>query len=140
MDSIINLDISLFRLINSWSGNGFIDIIMLTLTSRNLWIIVAVGLIAFCIRKKSKKGLRVICALVVCVGLTDALCFEVLKPAFQRPRPCHGLADVNLVQHSCGSEFGFPSNHAANGMATLVAQMLAIPHVGATMLVFSWRM
>jgi len=35
-------------------------------------------------------------------------------------RPCHHQMDARRVGGICGSEFGMPSNHAANGMATVV--------------------
>jgi undecaprenyl-diphosphatase len=50
------------------------------------------------------------------VSLTDLLAYRVLKPNLARKRPCIEFTDLRIVD-SCGGEFGFPSNHAANAAA-----------------------
>lgn len=92
---------------------------MVLLSSQELWAGISVALIIFFATKKRLKALRPLFALVTAVAFTDAIAFQVLKPYFARPRPCFALENINLVQDRCGGDFGFPSNHAANGGATL---------------------
>ena len=48
--------------------------------------------------------------------------FNILKPFFDRPRPCKELIDV-IIYSRCSSNPSFPSNHASNifTLATLFA-------------------
>ena len=54
------------------------------------------------------------------IGLSDFMTYQVLKPTFARDRPCRQFQDIHLVPEFCGGDQGFPSNHAANGMAVTV--------------------
>lgn len=52
-------------------------------------------------------------------AITDSLTAQILKPLFDRPRPCH---DPELQVYlrgliDCGGQNGMPSNHAANHFA-----------------------
>lgn len=54
------------------------------------------------------------------VSVADPLVARVLKPAFDRPRPCHVLAHVETAR-PCGSGRAMPSGHAANSAALAAA-------------------
>jgi undecaprenyl-diphosphatase len=126
------LDRSLFHLINGGDSGGhshgtsLIDSFMLFSSAKWPWAVLGAATVFFALRQlRIKKFLLLeICLLTgITIGITDLLTFRVLKPSFARPRPCYQLTDVNLMQPSCGSDFGMPSNHAANAMgaATVVA-------------------
>lgn len=68
---------------------------------------------------------------VVAVALTDPLCSRLIKPAVDRARPCHVVADLRLAG-DCGSGRSMPSAHAANTAA--VAAALASPPLAAVSL------
>jgi undecaprenyl-diphosphatase len=124
MEFLSAIDISLFRAINELAGNSIVDAVMRFISNRNVWIAtVAIALIVMTI-KKNKFGLKFLLVAGILVGVTDAFCFNVLKPGLGRDRPCYGLENVTLSQPSCGSQYGLPSNHAANGMALTVAVYL----------------
>jgi undecaprenyl-diphosphatase len=55
----------------------------------------------------------------VSIGLVDYICSGLMKPYFQRLRPCHEPRLSNLVftLGHCGGKFGFASSHAATSMA-----------------------
>jgi len=61
------------------------------------------------------------------VILTDQTASHLLKPLFERPRPCHELSQIDLSQINllvgCGGGLSMPSSHAANaiGQAALFA-------------------
>ncbi|MFN7145802.1 MAG: phosphatase PAP2 family protein, partial [Myxococcota bacterium] len=66
------------------------------------------------------------------VSVADPLVARVLKPAFDRPRPCH-VMHVETAQ-PCGSGRAMPSGHAANS-AALAAATRSPPLAGAAVLI-----
>lgn len=65
-----------------------------------------------------------------CIGLSNTITSEVLKPIVKRYRPCQpasGMTEVHTVDGHCGGKYGFASSHAANYFA------------GATLLFFAFR-
>ena len=56
---------------------------------------------------------------VVTFAITDSLTAQVLKPLFERPRPCHDPEMQNYLRGlvDCGGLYSMPSNHAANHFA-----------------------
>ena len=91
-------------------------------SERNWLIILTLGLAYIAVKKRGLFKPFVVALLTV--GITDFVCFRALKPTFQRIRPCHALEEYTQVGF-CGSQFGFPSNHAAN-TATFLTTGLAI--------------
>jgi membrane-associated phospholipid phosphatase len=73
------------------------------------------------VRLKNKAWLFIICTLVT-ITITDSATAFLLKPFFERLRPCYepSLAGMVRILDGCGGKFSFPSNHAANhfGLAT----------------------
>lgn len=69
-----------------------------------------------------RRAWRTLAVAAVAVALTDPLCARVLKPAFDRPRPCAvspALAAPPAL--GCGSGAAMPSIHAANTAALAAA-------------------
>ncbi len=121
------MDEAVFRAVNSQLASPLMDQAMLAFSSKATWFIAAVALVGYAVVKKNLH-LGSFCVLIgLTVGLSDGLAYQILKPAFARERPCHQLEGVRVVQDRCGSDFGFPSNHATNGMAVAVAAALVLP-------------
>jgi undecaprenyl-diphosphatase len=59
---------------------------------------------------------------LVTFAITDTVTAQLLKPFFERPRPCHDPEMQNYIRGlvDCGGLYSMPSNHAANhfGLAT----------------------
>ncbi len=121
------MDEALFRAVNSQLASPLMDQAMLGVSSKWTWLIAAVVLVGYAVARKNLHLVSFCILIGLTVGLSDGLAYQVLKPAFARERPCHQLEDVRVVQDRCGSDFGFPSNHATNGMAVAVAAALALP-------------
>ena len=70
------------------------------------------------IRLKKITWLFVLCTLIM-FAFTDSVTAFVLKPFFERIRPCAepALAGIVRVLDGCGGKYSFPSNHAANHFA-----------------------
>lgn len=143
MDTFSALDASLFHALNRGFSGPAVDQFMLLVSDRITWFVAAALLIVTSLVLKNKRLLAFCAALGITLGLVDLFTYQVLKPTFARPRPCYQFeADVRLVQERCGSDYGFPSNHAANSMATAVTialtfrrRSLAITAVALAMLV-----
>jgi len=123
MAKLLKFDFQLFSLIHGFSGNGFMDQVMATLSDERLWIFLAILTLIFFMIRKITFGLKLMLLLGVGVGISDLLTARLLKPWLARLRPCREYQDlVTVVKGWCGGDYGFPSSHAANAavMATIL--------------------
>jgi undecaprenyl-diphosphatase len=109
-----NLDVWLFSIVNGQDYPDFFIDAMKVVSGFALWVGIAVVLL---LRRGMWARRWLPFVAVLALSLSDLLTFRILKPFFERERPCYALEGVNLWEESCGSEFGMPSNHAANTMA-----------------------
>ncbi|MBP6217601.1 MAG: phosphatase PAP2 family protein [Oligoflexales bacterium] len=124
MDTILGWDTALFRIVNKQLAWPVLDPLMLLLSSTSVWLVALLLALPFLVHFKKKNWLKLLLWLGLNVAVADLLAFRVFKPLIQRPRPCLQLQDVRLVPEFCGGDYGFPSNHAANGVACAVALSL----------------
>ncbi len=114
-----NIDIAIFRFINSTLSNPILDFIMPILTDLNKQPIVLIAVVLFLIWMmwKGNKVIRLsLILLIILITITDQVNSFVIKHWFERLRPCHVLHGVNLLV-GCGSGYSFPSSHAVNNFA-----------------------
>jgi undecaprenyl-diphosphatase len=127
---MLNLDIAIFRAINGSRHIPWLNEVMVLLSDREVWFVVAAVVLFLClVRFGWRKTLGPAFVLGTALGISDLITFRILKQTFERMRPCITLPDVTLLADSCGSDFSFPSNHAANA-AALVAVVVCV---------FGWR-
>jgi len=119
LQTFLELDKLLFTLINGLSGPPFFDAFMVAISSNEFWILTSLVWAGYLLFKYRSKGFKQIFILAIALGATDFIAFQALKPTFRRLRPCYTIDSVQLVKEHCGGDFGFPSNHAANGGAIL---------------------
>ncbi|MCK4428049.1 MAG: phosphatase PAP2 family protein [candidate division Zixibacteria bacterium] len=126
LENLIELDTTLFYLLNVGLQNGIFDFLMPVLTNLDYWRIplglMAVLLLIF----GKKKGRIAVLLLVLGITLSDQVCNNLLKPLIQRIRPCNVLENIHLLVN-CTKAYSFPSSHAMNIFT------------GATLLSFSYR-
>lgn len=132
MEHLLELDQALFQAINLGSHPAWLDQTMLFLSSHAPWLTVAALILAVALWKRDKRLLVGLLLVGLAVGVSDVVTYELLKPGFARARPCHQPIEFRLVQPSCGSDWGFPSNHAANGAAITTAVGLYFRRRGLT--------
>ncbi len=120
-----SFDVALFGAINGLAGTSVADNVMYVASSHATWLILALGVLAWAVVTRRWQLCGQILLVGLAVGFVDFFSYNFLKPFFQRPRPCIDLATVKLLVDYCSPDFGFPSNHAANGMATVSALVLA---------------
>jgi len=66
--------------------------------------------------KGGKRGRWAVLIALLAVAITDPLVSRILKPFFQRIRPCNALEDVHLLVRK-SKAYSMPSAHAANFFA-----------------------
>lgn len=117
---LAKLDIFVLYLVNRDLANSLFDHLMPFLSDEVNCAALALPFVVLGFVKKTKGFMTFIFCTIFSLIITDLVAYRLLKPYFERPRPCYQLSDVRSIFERCGSEYGFPSNHAANGMAVLV--------------------
>ena len=118
-------DHQLFLIINGL-GEDWIDPIMILLSDKYIWIPLYLYLIFKLVQKYDRRFVWPIVALLVIIALSDQITSSIMKPYFERLRPCRDPALSSLVDivARCGGRYGFASSHAANtlgiGLFTLL--------------------
>jgi undecaprenyl-diphosphatase len=119
MNELQKLDVALFHLIND-HGTPWLDACMRLISNATFWSIVGCGLlILFLVRQRSKLVTGLVLA-TLAFNVSHFTNHFLLKNYFARARPCYQLTHVRLAAETCGSEYGFPSSHAANAIAFAV--------------------
>jgi membrane-associated phospholipid phosphatase len=122
LQSLENLDRSLFILINRDFNIPILDPFMLLLRNPNTWIPLYVFMAFWSYFRLGQKAWLFILFSLITVSLTDSITAFLLKPFFERLRPCQepGLEGIVRILNGCAGKYSLPSNHAANhfGLAT----------------------
>jgi undecaprenyl-diphosphatase len=112
-------DEQLFLFLNALH-TPFLDVLMPWITARNTWFPLYIIIILLILRFYPKKqAIIIISYLFISVGLADFITSGIMKPFFERPRPCYN-ASFDGIMHligNCGGKYGFASSHAANSFA-----------------------
>ena len=122
---LYSIDRLVFYFCNQTLANPLFDAAMPFLTDLNkTWYGLGLfGLLWLLLMwKGGKKGRILGLLLVPLIFMSDQLSSVVIKNIFVRPRPCHELNGMPVLEHirllvDCGSGYSFPSSHAANNFA-----------------------
>ncbi|MCD6248912.1 MAG: phosphatase PAP2 family protein [candidate division Zixibacteria bacterium] len=126
LETLIEIDRSLFLFLNVSLANPVTDFVMPIVTSDNL-LRIAYALAMLLILWRGDARLRwLVLVSIIVLAFTDQLSAGLLKPMIGRLRPCHVLDNINLLV-GCGGGKAMPSSHAANafGQAILFALLYA---------------
>ncbi len=127
IESITHWDEKVFLWLNSFHSDGF-DPIVLQLTQTITWVPLYLLLLYLIYRKDPKNTAWVIGGVMLTILLADQVSSGLMKPYFERLRPCHNPELQGLIHlyGRCGGLYGFVSSHAANtfGMATFLTLTL----------------
>jgi len=127
MESILDLDYSIFQLINHGMKNSLFDMILPLLRERWIWIPLYAFLIGFILHNfKFYPALVFLGFLFITVGFTDGLCSKILKKEIGRDRPCRNDQIKVISLAECGSGYSMPSTHAANHFALSLFLILGL--------------
>ena len=128
MSELLELDFSIFFFINDELANPFFDWLMPWWRDKKTWIPVYLLLAGFLVFKFKKEGAILLLATILTVGIADLTSSKIMKPIFERPRPCNELRlEGKVIERAgCGSGFSFTSSHATNHFALSVFLMLTL--------------
>jgi len=137
MDLLTGIDQSIFWFLNTTTANSLLDRFMPFITERDNWFLLYIFLFFFLCLKLGKEGRVAAILIILAVTLADQTTSSVLKPLFERLRPCHELEAVRLLV-GCGGKYGFPSSHAANFFAAATVFSLYFPRYKILYLVIAF--
>ena len=114
LQHIENIDREITIIINNLS-HDYLDYIMIFLSNKYVWIPLYIYLI-FLLWKYDKKNFTI--NIVICSGsviVADFITSSIMKPYFERLRPCqdNSMLDLINIVSGCGKKFSFASSHAS---------------------------
>lgn len=119
IEQILQYDTELFQYLNGLGSTTW-DGFWLAYTTKIYWIPLYALLLYLMYKKMGKKPFLITILVVALMVLFTDQVTNLFKNGFQRPRPCHAdaLIDVmRMVRKGCGGRYGFFSGHASNSMA-----------------------
>jgi undecaprenyl-diphosphatase len=119
LEWIIQADTALLLLINATLANPPFDILMPVITNGRFWILPSVVAAAIYLRVEKKRAIAGIGLAILTLAITDPVCNRIIKPLFDRDRPCHPIDFVSGARFLIGFKHSpsFPSSHAMNWCA-----------------------
>ena len=120
-------DEDLFLVLNSFHYDA-LDPLALQLTETVSWIPLYLFLLYKIYRADPASSAWIIGGVMLTILLADQVTSGLMKPFFERLRPCHDPRWEGLLHNygRCGGLYGFASSHAANtfGLATFLTLSL----------------
>jgi membrane-associated phospholipid phosphatase len=140
MQQLINLDKALFKIINGQLTNPFFDWIMPWMRNSTVWVPLYFFLLLFIAINYKKQAFWIIAFAIITIILTDGISSKLIKPYFNRLRPCNDPDMASMVRFLLSYRPGngsFTSSHAANhfGLAMFFYGVLK-ERLGKWMLLF----
>lgn len=127
------LDLDVLYFFNVTLSSSLLDVVMPFLTNSRNWIPVYALAAIFIIWKHKWRGVRVVVAVAVMVGVANLITNEIIKELIARPRPCAvdalGAHIISWIRLPDGMRYGFsmPSSHAVNNFATAMFFIIILP-------------
>ena len=118
IEALLEWDARLFLHLNAWHADA-LDPVMVAATNKYTWIPLYIALIGVSLRCFRRRSPYVLLAGVLAVGGAELITGGIMKPGFERLRPCHDPAlreEVRLLVE-CPGRYGFASGHASDTFA-----------------------
>ena len=123
IETLGSLDRKIFIAIHQDMANDLFDVVFPLLREPLTWIPLYLFFGYMAVKKYKLEGFYVLLATGFVVLLCDQFSASIMKPLFERLRPCHEPTLTIHIRHlvNCGGQYGFISSHATNhfGMAVL---------------------
>lgn len=99
------------------------DFVFKWITFKWTWIPLYVFLIYLIAREYRREAIGIILLSIIALVLADYFASGLMKPYFERFRPCHDPVISHLVHNitGCGGKYGFSSSHASTSFALTTA-------------------
>jgi undecaprenyl-diphosphatase len=132
IEFLSSLDVAVFHFINTTLANPVGDFLWPLITDYDRLLPVRIVLVAVWLLLLVRGGARGRTAALLLIPIlffADGLSSSLIKELISRPRPCHEIGGVPVVQGihmlvDCGPGKSFPSSHAVNNFA--VATLFAV--------------
>jgi undecaprenyl-diphosphatase len=128
-----SLDVRAFRLLNGAAINPVFDSVMPVATDFGKWRVAVILIWCALVLFGKARGRWAALMLIPIIAASDQLSSSVMKPIFERLRPCELIGNVHLwldtdgwittpaeVARSYKNSFSFPSSHATNITASML--------------------
>ena len=132
LKKLLEIDRYLFLKINRDCSNSFFDTVMPFFREPKFWAPLYLFILFFIILNFGKKAAWWCIGAIVTVVLTDSISSKIIKPFFDRPRPCMDpdfASQVKLVVNYCGSNGSFTSSHATNHFGLAMFFFVTMQHI-----------
>lgn len=115
LEWVTAIDKSLFLFLHEL-GHPYLDDFMWWMSNRFIWIPLYLWLIYHLYQTHRSFFYQSLIALIIVIVFTDQITSSLMKPFFERLRPCHDPDIMELIQlvGNCGGHYSFASGHAAN--------------------------
>lgn len=115
-ETLLQLDRELFTFIHQTAALPALDWFFLALRHEYTWIPLYAFILYFVFKKHRTQTWKFIFLSLVTFAITDFTSASILKPLFQRERPCYDQHLKDLIRNiiGCGGRYGLPSSHAFN--------------------------
>lgn len=134
VDIFYNIDVFIFTFLNQTISNPLFDKFFPFITNVKNWYIAFVILWFIAIFKGGRIGKISAVGVIVLIVISDQLSSNILKPLFERVRPCNVLDNVNLLVN-CTRSYSMPSSHSVNNFAVAVFFSRLFPKLKIILLV-----
>jgi len=120
-----DIDYWLFKVINQEMVGETLDGFMTAMSNKYLWVPLYVLILFFLIRRYGGMSWLYILALILAVSSADLISSKLMKPGFERNRPCNMVELNPRLPVGKSPSYGFVSSHAANHAAVATFVILA---------------
>ncbi|MDB4107548.1 phosphatase PAP2 family protein [Bacteroidia bacterium] len=122
IDALIDLDRNWFLAIHQGTANAVFDVVLPFFREKTNWVPLYLLFAFMAIYKFRLKGLYIVLAAAITVLLADQFAAGLMKPTFERLRPCNDDFFHNQIRQlvHCGGGYSFISAHATNHFALAI--------------------
>lgn len=117
METLLQFDESLYKLINSGLSSNVLDLILVPFRHKLFWIPLYLFLLSYILLNFRRQRWLVILGIILCMTLSDTLSSKIIKKSVKRTRPCHIEKLDPIKRVPCSHGFSFTSSHATNHFA-----------------------
>jgi membrane-associated phospholipid phosphatase len=117
LDWLIKADQDLFLLLNTVYTHPILDAVYPWFREGNTWMPLYLFVIVLALVNFKQKAFAFILFAVLTVVLTDQISSSLIKPFFERPRPCRDpflMNQMRMLLNGCSGGYSFTSSHATN--------------------------
>ncbi len=132
LDKLIKTDQELFLLLNTVYTNPVLDSVFPWFREGNTWMPLYLFIIVMALVNFRQKAFAFILFAVLTIVLTDQISSSLVKPFFERPRPCSDpflMNQVRLLLNGCSGGYSFTSSHATNHFGFAVYIFLTLGNI-----------